>query len=131
LFLFTAEMAPDDGTDLIEAVVTCEGNLHDPDFNDRFQILLGNLKSLLYKSSKHVLFHEKQIIAGEVYNDDVWLPEEEDKIKVKKVEPWNSVRVTISIPKEAAQKLRLLAQQGSNVLKSLGILTVQLQGDQV
>jgi nuclear receptor coactivator 6 len=57
--------------------------------------------------------------------------EEDSKIKVKKLEPWNSVRVTISIPKEAAQKLRLLAQQGSSVLKSLGILTVQLEGDQV
>lgn len=56
---------------------------------------------------------------------------EEEKVKVKKIEPWNSVRVTISIPKEAAQKLKILAQQGSQVLKSLGILTVQVDGDQV
>lgn len=40
-------MASGDGRDLIEAVVTCEGNLHDADFSERFQILLGNLKKIL------------------------------------------------------------------------------------
>lgn len=56
---------------------------------------------------------------------------EENPIKVTKVEPWNSVRVTFNIPIEAAQRLRQLAERGDRVLRELGILSVQIQGDQV
>ncbi|CAH0551160.1 unnamed protein product [Brassicogethes aeneus] len=55
--------------------------------------------------------------------------EKEDK--VCKLEPWNSVRVTLSIPREAALRLRQLANESSQQLRALGILSIQIDGDQI
>lgn len=47
-------------------------------------------------------------------------------------QPWNSsVRVAFSIPRDAAQKLKQLAREGSSALRLLGIQAVQLEGDNV
>ncbi|XP_059471148.1 microtubule-associated protein futsch [Neocloeon triangulifer] len=99
-------MAADSDGDVIETVVTCKGNLEDPDFQEKFDGFISNLGDLLCSS-------------------------ESGSLKVNKVEPWNSVRVTLSIPRDAAHRLRLLAQQGHQALRSLGILSVQVEGDQI
>uniref|UniRef100_A0A6B2EK97 Putative subtilisin-like serine protease n=1 Tax=Phlebotomus kandelakii TaxID=1109342 RepID=A0A6B2EK97_9DIPT len=96
--------ADSDGT--LTAVVICEGDVRDPEFPKKFRVLLARLKALLEQPKSK-------------------------KLKVNKVEPWNSVRVTLSIPKEAAVRLRQLAAEGSTALRALGILSVQLEGDTV
>ncbi|KAL1398140.1 hypothetical protein pipiens_009212 [Culex pipiens pipiens] len=97
----------DGGGSTLKAVVICEGNLHDPDFQARLDCLVARLTTLVDE------------------------PADNGKLTVDKVEPWNSVRVTLSIPKEAAVKLRKLAAEGNHALRALGILSVQLEGDTV
>ncbi|XP_017771567.1 PREDICTED: serine-rich adhesin for platelets [Nicrophorus vespilloides] len=96
-------MAADSAGVALTAVVTCEGDLDDPEFAGVFERTLASLQGIL----------------------------EEGPIKVHKLEPWNSVRVTLSIPREAALRLRQLANDGSQQLRALGILSVQVEGDQV
>ncbi|KFB46201.1 AGAP007771-PA-like protein [Anopheles sinensis] len=99
----------------LKAVVICEGNLHDPDFPARLESLVESLATLVDEESAND-GDEKQ---------------DAGRLKVDKVEPWNSVRVTLSIPKEAAIRLRRLAAEGNNALRALGILSVQLEGETV
>lgn len=47
------------------------------------------------------------------------------------MEPWNSVRVTFNIPREAAERLQRLAESGDRSLREMGILSVQVDGDQI
>ncbi|XP_076462296.1 uncharacterized protein LOC143294734 [Babylonia areolata] len=89
--------------DYIETVVTCEGNYDDPGLQDRLRIFTEKLENLLLKDEK--------------------------KLFLKKIEPWNSVRVTFKIPKTAALRLKELAEQGNPTLRTIGVLGVQIQGD--
>lgn len=50
------------------------------------------------------------------------------RFALKKVQPWNSVKATFDIPKEAAERLHLLAIQGNVRLVELGILSVEIVG---
>lgn len=44
-------MAADSDGDLIETVVTCEGDIDDPEFPDKFKVIVDRLKSLVCKGS--------------------------------------------------------------------------------
>ncbi|XP_013786660.1 pheromone-regulated protein PRM7-like, partial [Limulus polyphemus] len=90
---------------LVNTVLTCEGDLHAEDFPVRLNHLISKLKAL-------------------ICNDD-------KLFKVNVVEPWNSVRVTFSVPQEAAQRLCRLVETEPHVLRMLGILSVQVEGSQL
>lgn len=94
--------ADSDGNSEVTTIVTCEGDLLDPRFPAQLDQVINILNEILG-----------------------------NKVKVHKLEPWNSVRVTLSIPREAALLLRQLATEGSQQLRALGILSVQVEGDQV
>lgn len=90
-------------------VLTCKGDVNDPCFPAQLNHLVCKLHHLVNDGNNN----------------------REDLFEVTKVEPWNSVRVTFSISKAAARRLRSLANSGDNSLRELGILSVQLEGDQV
>ncbi|XP_065356892.1 serine-rich adhesin for platelets isoform X2 [Calliphora vicina] len=48
-------------------------------------------------------------------------------MQLKQIEP--CMRITVQIPKDAAQRLRQLATEGNPTLRALGIRSVQLEGD--
>ncbi|NXU22510.1 NCOA6 protein, partial [Thalassarche chlororhynchos] len=93
------EAAPEDST----IFVAFKGNIGDRDFEQKLDIILENVPGLLHMEST--------------------------KLKLQKIEPWNSVRVTFNIPREAAERLRILAQNNNQQLRDLGILSVQIEGE--
>lgn len=86
----------------LTTIVTYKGNLENPDFPKQQNSFKDSFDDILCKI-----------------------------VKIHKLEPWNSVRVTLSIPREAALRLRQLANEGSHLLKAIGILSVQVENDQV
>lgn len=131
-------MVADSDGQTLTAVVICEGNLSDPDFPERLQELVDQLATLTQDPDQN---KQDDADDDDVEDDDgsdcrsidslELRSKSNKKVKVAKVEPWNSVRVTLSIPREAAVKLRQLAAEGNEALKALGILSVQLEGDSV
>ncbi|XP_065610380.1 nuclear receptor coactivator 6 isoform X3 [Cyrtonyx montezumae] len=93
------EAAPEDST----IFVAFRGDIGDRDFEQKLSVILENVPGLLHMES--------------------------NKLKLQKVEPWNSVRVTFNIPREAAERLRILAQNNNQQLRDLGILSVQIEGE--
>nr|XP_020656752.1 nuclear receptor coactivator 6 [Pogona vitticeps]XP_020656753.1 nuclear receptor coactivator 6 [Pogona vitticeps] len=83
--------------------VAFKGNIDDEDFKQKLGIILNSVPDLLNMES--------------------------EKLVLRKVEPWNSVRVTFNIPREAAERLRMLAQNNNQQLRDLGILSVQIEGE--
>ena len=51
--LYIVVMAADSDGDLIQTVITCEGNLEDPEFPHKFKIIVDHLKSLLCKGNSY------------------------------------------------------------------------------
>ncbi|XP_018097670.1 nuclear receptor coactivator 6 isoform X2 [Xenopus laevis] len=80
-----------------------KGDIGDADFQKKLNHILNNVPNLVSMES--------------------------DQLRLQKVEPWNSVRVTFNIPREAAERLRLLAQGNNQQLRDLGILSVQIEGE--
>ncbi|KAM4622792.1 nuclear receptor coactivator 6 isoform 2-T3 [Discoglossus pictus] len=95
------ELRPDGGDSTI--FLAFKGDIHDEDFRQKLDNILENVPNIISMESK--------------------------QLKVQKVEPWNSVRVTFNIPREAAERLRLLAQGNNQQLRDLGILSVQIEGE--
>ncbi|XP_021272770.1 nuclear receptor coactivator 6 isoform X2 [Numida meleagris] len=83
--------------------VAFKGDIGDRDFEQKLSVILENVPGLLHMES--------------------------NKLKLQKIEPWNSVRVTFNIPREAAERLRILAQNNNQQLRDLGILSVQIEGE--
>ncbi|KAJ8032868.1 Nuclear receptor coactivator 6 [Holothuria leucospilota] len=84
--------------DITEVVITCKGNVNDPDIHEKISKLLEDISST----------------AGA------------DNANLKSLEPWNSIKVTFNIPREAAIRLQELARLGDDALVNLGILSVQI-----
>lgn len=50
-------MAADSDGDLIETVVTCEGDLGDPEFHRKFEVIVDHLNTLLCKGKAGSIIH--------------------------------------------------------------------------
>uniref|UniRef100_A0A8C6TBN0 Nuclear receptor coactivator 6 TRADD-N domain-containing protein n=1 Tax=Neogobius melanostomus TaxID=47308 RepID=A0A8C6TBN0_9GOBI len=95
----------DDSTVVAEftVFVAFKGNMDDEDFTQKLDCILSGIPDILDMDM--------------------------ERLQPQHVEPWNSVRVTFNIPREAAERLRLLAQNNQQQLRDLGILSVQIEGE--
>ncbi|TNN52251.1 Nuclear receptor coactivator 6 [Liparis tanakae] len=83
--------------------IAFQGNMEDEDFSQKLECVLRGIPNMLALGP--------------------------ERLRPRRVEPWNSVRVTFNIPRDAAERLRLLAQNNQQQLRDLGILSVQIEGE--
>ncbi|KAJ8408054.1 hypothetical protein AAFF_G00262820 [Aldrovandia affinis] len=94
---------PQAQTDDSTVFIAFQGNMDDDDFQEKLDNILNGVPDMLQLDS--------------------------ERLQPQHVEPWNSVRVTFNIPRDAAERLRLLAQNNHQQLRDLGILSVQIEGE--
>ncbi|CAF1063305.1 unnamed protein product [Adineta steineri] len=92
-------MAPNE---YVEIRLVCKANYLDPQLKTKLHEIRDSLRQILHTGRR--------------------------RFALKKVQPWNSIKVTFNIPKEAADRLHLLAVQGNIRLIELGILSVEIVG---
>ncbi|CAF3410321.1 unnamed protein product [Rotaria sp. Silwood1] len=88
--------------DIVEIRLVCKTDYLDPKLKDKLYEIRNKLRQILHIGRR--------------------------RFALKKIQPWNSIKVTFDIPKEAADRLRLLAIEGNVRLIELGILSIEIIG---
>ncbi|CAF3164872.1 unnamed protein product [Rotaria socialis] len=88
--------------DLAEIRLVCKADYFDPKLKRKLHEIRDKLRQILHIGRRRFV--------------------------LKKIQPWNSVKVTFDMPKEAVDRLRLLATEDNLHLVELGILSVEIVG---
>ncbi|CAF1340678.1 unnamed protein product [Rotaria magnacalcarata] len=88
--------------DLVEIRLVCSADYFDPKLKRKLHEIRDKLRQILHIDRRRFV--------------------------LKKIQPWNSVKVTFDMPKEAVDRLRLLATEDTLHLNELGILSVEIVG---
>lgn len=111
-------MAPHE---FVEIRLVCKADYLDPQLKIKLHEIKDKLREILHTGKRDLIFKKKNFFL-------FCLNLGRRRFALKKVQPWNSVKVTFDIPKEAADRLHLLAVQGNVRLTELGILSVEIVG---
>jgi hypothetical protein len=114
-------MAPHE---FVEIRLVCKADYLDPQLKIKLHEIKDKLREILHTGKKKIFFFSSKIFIFFFYYKNLG----RRKFALKKVQPWNSVKVTFDIPKEAADRLHFLAIQGNVRLIELGILSVEIVG---
>lgn len=116
-------MAPHE---FVEIRLVCKADYLDPQLKLKLHEIKDKLREILHTGKKERTNRCFSIGSCEIVFCFVNVGRR--RFALKKVQPWNSVKVTFDIPKEAADRLHLLAVQGNVCLIELGILSVEIVG---